>query len=180
MTYFIYNNRARYYEDSLLFNYKAYFADENPDVVAARMKKLGIKYLLVDLNAATIDRDQNRHELTNRYENLLLATRSEKFRLISSDSVCLQLALDWHHSKKISREKFLNLAGVSYTSYDKNNNSISSPSKKRYCAEAIIEALQSGNVPPTLSSLSQQMGAHGSEILGNAVNTNFFALFEIQ
>jgi hypothetical protein len=57
------------------------------------MKKMGIKYFLVDLNAATIDKDP-RHDLTRRYENLLKTFKSDKLELVQTDSICLQIAID--------------------------------------------------------------------------------------
>ena len=66
LTYFIDNNRSRYYDDSLVSSLDKYFYDENADITVERMKKLGLKYLLVDLNAATIDKDP-RHDLTRRF-----------------------------------------------------------------------------------------------------------------
>jgi hypothetical protein len=57
------------------------------------MKKMGLNYFLVDLNAATIDKDP-RHDLTRRYENLLKTFKSNKLELIQSDSLCLRIALE--------------------------------------------------------------------------------------
>jgi len=57
------------------------------------MKKLGLSYLLVDLNAATIDRDP-RHDLTRRYEEMLKTFTSNKLKLIETDSICLKIALE--------------------------------------------------------------------------------------
>lgn len=57
------------------------------------MKKLGLKYFLVDLNAATIDKDP-RHDLTKRFERLLSTFRSSKLNLIQTDSLCLRIALE--------------------------------------------------------------------------------------
>jgi len=68
--YFISENNKRLLEDSLLTVFQDYFYDENPDVIIERMKKLDISYLLVDLNAATIDQDPGKR-LTSRYEDLL-------------------------------------------------------------------------------------------------------------
>lgn len=93
LTYFIDNNRSRYYDDSLVFSFGKYFYDTNPDIAIERMKKLGLKYLLVDLNAATIDKDP-RHDLTKRFENLLSTFKSDKLELVQTDSLCLQMALD--------------------------------------------------------------------------------------
>lgn len=114
LTYFIDNNRSRFYDDSLVFNLDKYFYHENPNMTVERMKKLGLKYLLVDLNAATIDKDP-RHDLTRRFENLLLTFRSDRLKLVQTDSICLQIALE-----EKNPETYLSLAGVNYESYKKN------------------------------------------------------------
>jgi hypothetical protein len=49
--------------------------------------------LLVDLNAATIDKDA-RHNLTTRFEKLLSTFRSDKLELVETDSICLKVALE--------------------------------------------------------------------------------------
>jgi hypothetical protein len=64
---------------------------------------------LVDLNAATIDRDAINHELTNRYEKLLKTFVSNKIDLIETDSTCLKIALsDYKTNNNI--ERFMSLA----------------------------------------------------------------------
>ncbi len=40
MTYLINENRKRYFEDSLIFEFETFFYDKNPDVTVDRMKKL--------------------------------------------------------------------------------------------------------------------------------------------
>jgi hypothetical protein len=110
LTYFIDNNRTRYYDDSLIFNFDTYFYDKDPDVTIERMKKIGLSYLLVDLNAATIDKD-SRHDLTKRYENLLNTFKSSKLELVQTDSICLRLAIDEQDTN------YLTYAGVNYESY---------------------------------------------------------------
>ena len=92
MTYLINKNRERYLEDSLIFTFNTYFYDKSPETTIERMKKLGLKYLLVDLNAATIDKDP-RHALTSRFEKLLLSMRAKNLRLVSTDNFCLELAI---------------------------------------------------------------------------------------
>jgi len=111
LTYFINNNRTRYYDDSLIFNFDTYFSDKNPETTVERMKKIGLSYLLVDLNAATIDRDP-RHDLTRRYENLLSTFRAKNLELVQTDSTCLHIALDENNNN------YLDYAGVNYESYD--------------------------------------------------------------
>lgn len=92
MTYLIDKNRERYFEDSLIFSFDTYFYAKSPETTIERMKKLGLKYLLVDLNAATIDRDP-RHALTARFEKLLLTMRARNLRLVATDNFCLELAI---------------------------------------------------------------------------------------
>lgn len=111
LTYFIDNNRSRYYDDSLVTQFGKYFYDEDPNITVSRMEKLGLKYFIVDLNAATIDKDP-RHDLTKRFENLLKTFRSDKLELIQTDSLCLQIALE-----EKDPATYLTYAGVNYESY---------------------------------------------------------------
>jgi hypothetical protein len=61
--------------------------------------------LLVDLNAATIDKD-SRHNLTTRYERLLNTFTSDRLELIETDSICLKVALDsFSRSEKMSEDR---------------------------------------------------------------------------
>jgi hypothetical protein len=92
MTYLINENRKRYLDDSLLTVFGDYFYDPSPEKAITKMKTLGLKYLLVDLNAATIDKDP-RHALTERAEKLLLTMNAPNLRLVSTDNFCLELAL---------------------------------------------------------------------------------------
>jgi hypothetical protein len=93
MTYLINENRSRYLEDSLVFEFDTFFYDPSPEETISRMKKVGLKYLLTDLNAATIDRDPRR-ALTTRFEHLLLTMRAKNLKLVDTDNLCLQIALD--------------------------------------------------------------------------------------
>jgi hypothetical protein len=93
MTYLIHENRKRYLEDSLVFEFETFFYDPSPEATIERMKKVGLGYLLTDLNAATIDRDP-RHVLTTRFEHLLLTMRAKNLKLVDTDNLCLRLALD--------------------------------------------------------------------------------------
>jgi hypothetical protein len=69
------------------------------------MKKFGLNYLLVDLNAATIDNDP-RHDLTRRYENLLKTFTSKKLTLVETDSICLKYALERYENSKKTPDDF--------------------------------------------------------------------------
>jgi hypothetical protein len=94
LKYFIADNNVRLLEDSLIYEFDKYFYDEkNLDTSLERMKKVGLDYFLVDLNAATIDRDARR-ALTKRFESLLLTFTSDKVSLVTTDSMCLTTALE--------------------------------------------------------------------------------------
>ena len=109
LTYFISNNRSRYFDDSLVENFYSYFYDSDPEKTVDRIVKSGLKYFLVDLNAATIDRDP-RHNLTIRYESLLATFPSKKLKLIQTDSLCLRVGLEELKNGKISVDDYKFLA----------------------------------------------------------------------
>jgi predicted HAD superfamily phosphohydrolase YqeG len=90
LKYHISENNKRLYEDSLVTQFDKYFYNKNSDITVERMKKFGLKYLLVDLNAATIDQDP-RHNLTTRYEKLLKTFTSTELELVETDSMCLKI-----------------------------------------------------------------------------------------
>jgi hypothetical protein len=75
-----------------------------------------LKYLLVDLNAATIDKDERRN-LTQRYKKLLSTFHSDKLQLVDTDSICLKVALE-KYAEDGNEEEYMSLAGVNYDSYD--------------------------------------------------------------
>jgi len=147
LRYFIVNNYDRLYEDSLLKNFDYYFNDKNPDIVVDRMKKFWLKYLLVDLNAATIDKDP-KHDLTRRYEDLLRTFTSDKLKLIETDSICLKLAREKYyysnHTKK-DLQDYINLAFVNSESY-KDWKVINRWTKLAKCYEEIIDTIKSWEV----------------------------------
>jgi hypothetical protein len=117
MTYLIDKNRERYYEDSLIFGFDTYFYAADREKTVERMKTLGLKYLLVDLNAATIDKDP-RHALTTRFENLLDTMKSKQLRLVDTDNICLRFSLDEAKKGKYqTRDAFIGIAGTNYESY---------------------------------------------------------------
>jgi hypothetical protein len=93
MTYLINENNKRYLDDSLVFEFESFFYDPKPEVTIERMKKVGLGYLLTDLNAATIDRDP-RHVLTTRFEHLLLTMRASNLTLVDTDNLCLKVAIN--------------------------------------------------------------------------------------
>lgn len=93
LKYFISENHKRVYEDSLLKVFEDYFLGKNIDETIEHFQKLGISYILLDLNAATIDQDPAQ-DLTKRYEKMLELLVHPKLKLIETDSICLKLALD--------------------------------------------------------------------------------------
>lgn len=139
MKYFIVNNNERLYEDSLISKFFDYFYDkENIDMAFERMKTLGMRYLLVDLNAATIDQSPE-GSLTKRYEALLDSFRSERVSLVSTDSICLQVALeDYKKSKKDeeAKENFMKIAGVNF-----NAQNASKQEKLQACFQRVHEII---------------------------------------
>jgi len=121
LKYFITENNKRIYEDSLITLFDKYIYNDDVDKTVDNMKKLGLSYLLTDLNAATIDRDP-RHDLTKRYEEMLKTFTSTKLELLETDSICLKIALeDYGKSNKSSIDftNYMIIAGVNYESYPK-------------------------------------------------------------
>lgn len=104
------------------------------------MHRLGIKYLLVDLNAATIDRDPRR-ALTTRYEHLLATMRSKYLSLVATDNICLRFALDrskYEDTKDIN--EYLTLAGTNYHGSVGSDN-LSRNDKFTTCANLIYQTV---------------------------------------
>lgn len=145
LRYFIVNNYNRLYEDSLVTGFQNYFYDENNiDIALERMKKMWVDYFLVDLNAATIDKDPARN-LTKRYENLLKTFTSNKIELVQSDSICLKLWLDEYNMSQKTQEdfeKYLTFAWVNYESYTLNWETINRWVKQLACYNRILELMQ--------------------------------------
>lgn len=144
MTYYITQNRTRYYDDSLISAFGAYFIGKDRDATAENLKKLGIKYMLVDLNAATIDQDPRR-DLTRRYEEVLDFIKTDKVKLIATDSLCLQLALELK-----SDGNYMNLAGTNYVSFLKDENggtrAIMPNTKTEFCGKVIAQIILENRV----------------------------------
>ena len=149
LKYFIAWNDHRLLEDSLINSFDKYFYDKNSaDNTVERMKKIWLKYLLVDLNAATIDNDP-RHDLTRRYEELLKTFTSNKLELIETDSVCLKVALeDYNKSEKTGEdlEKYMLTAWVNYITFLPDDKYISAKTKLDLCKKRIIELLKNNKV----------------------------------
>lgn len=191
MTYFIQNNRSRYYEDSLINNFQTYFFEKDADTTVNKMKSVGLKYLLVDLNAATIDRDQ-RHDLTKRFENLLLTMRSKNLTLVDTDNICLRVAIDAYKNQKITSDRqFLNIAWTNYVSYEDeswNAATVSPQSKRINCANYIVSLIKEQDTLtkyPYLATMAKAISeAKNQQELSNALtpvlSQSWFALFSIE
>ena len=141
LKYHISENHKRLLEDSLIFQFHDYLYTGDPDTTVDNLKKTWIWYLLTDLNAATIDKDE-RHNLTNRYEELLFTFTSDKLELIDTDSACLRMALElYKRSEKTSEDKadYMKYAWVNYESYTADNTKINRGIKLQACYDKIIE-----------------------------------------
>ncbi len=113
LKYYITDNYKRLQEDSLLTSFDTYYFDEAYPVTFERMKQVWLEYVLVDLNAATIDNDP-RKDLTRRYENLLKSFTASNISLIESDSFCLKAGLDYFR-RTWDMDGYLKLAGINYS-----------------------------------------------------------------
>ena len=140
MTYHVSQNVSRFWDDSLLTWFDRYVADADPEVAAARMKKLGFSYLLADLNAATIDRDP-RHDLTRRYEGLLWSFYAPSLELIHTDNLCIKAA---RATPGMSKAQFVSVAGTNYESFAADGTAVSRDQKRRNCADFIAGKILDG------------------------------------
>ncbi len=139
LKYHISENNTRLLEDSLLFSFNDYIYSDDANITIENFKKMGISYLLADLNAATIDKDE-RHNLTKRYERLLKTFTSDKLELIETDSACLKVALeDYSKSQKTDKdiENYMNTAGVNYEWYTQDWTTINRNTKLLWCFKRI-------------------------------------------
>lgn len=194
MTYLINKNNSRYYDDSLIFWFDGYFYEESPEKTIEKMKKLWFKFLLIDLNAATIDRDPRR-VLTQRYEHLLLTMRAKNLKLVNTDNICLQFALDEYNSWKLqSNEEFMDIAGTNYESYRKNwsgeISAIGRWQKQKNCYNAMLKSISQDNWASKYTYLAgikdaiEKNNANNnpellSRIMMSYAGQSFFALYEI-
>ncbi len=145
LKYFISSNNNRLFEDSLVFEFIKYFYDEkHVNVWVERLKQMWVNYFLVDLNAATIDKDPS-HNLTTRYEKLLKTFTSERLELIQTDSICLKLALeDYNASPKTEQDlkEYILTAWVNYESYTSSWEVINRWTKQIQCYQKILNYMQ--------------------------------------
>ncbi len=153
LTYFIDDNPRRYYEDSLVRRFDVFFAHDDPDTTIEHMSDAGFGFLLVDLNAATIDKDPRR-DLTRRFEGLILAFQSDRLQLIATDSPCLELALA--QKNILTRDEFITLAHVNSESYMQTDAGLSRihRSQKLSACRGYIAELARTNALPTDASRS--------------------------
>lgn len=143
LKYFIVDNNKRLYEDSLIINFDKYLYNENVDETVDKMKKLWLNYLLVDLNASTIDKDPRR-DLTRRYENLLKTFTSSKLDLIETDSICLKYALEKYNLSAKTNEdlkQYVLLWWVNHETYTEDWNTLTRQNKQIYCYKNILETI---------------------------------------
>lgn len=194
MTYLINDNRKRYYDDSLVFGFETYFYDPSPEFTIDRMKKMDFKYFLIDLNAATIDRDP-RHALTTRFEKLLHTMKAKNMKLVDTDNICLELALDEYKKWKLQSDNdFIDLGWTNYESYRTQSGSevvIHRSQKQNNCANYILKKLYQDKVwleeYPYLAPIKQAIDNSNAlsdqsklgQILGRYAGQSWFALFEI-
>lgn len=134
LKYYISENNTRLFEDNLLSKFQDYMHDDI-NTSLERYKKLDISYILLDINAATIDNDPVR-SLTQRYENILEILTHRDISLIETDSICLRLALD-EYKLNGNLDTYIELAGVNY-SYKQ-----SAQDKKTACVKRVMDILSS-------------------------------------
>ena len=148
LKYFILENNTRLFEDSLIISFDNYLFNNEPNKTIENMKKMWVEYLLVDLNAATIDKDA-RHALTKRYEKLLFTFTSDNLELVETDSVCLKVALEsYKKSEKTDDDKniYLTNAWVNYESYLLSWKTVWRSEKQLSCFLHIFELIKDNKI----------------------------------
>ncbi len=171
LKYNISDNHKRLMEDSLVSVFDKYIYDENPDIAVERIHKLWIDYFLVDLNAATIDKDP-RHDLTRRYENLLKTFTSSKLELVETDSVCLKMALE-NYSKDKNIENFVFSAGVNYDSYTSSWETINRGKKLLDCYSKILDSVKNNKISDSHYPFLKQYVSYINELETDEQKVNF-------
>lgn len=144
MKYHISENNKRLFEDGLLFNFNDYVHNSDTKITIDNFRKLGVSYMLFDLNAATIDQSEL-HNLTQRYEKLLSTIVSKELELIETDSICLKTALEIY-KKDSDIKNFMDIGGVNYDSYDSNNIKIPRRDKAIICYQKMVDLIQTDQV----------------------------------
>ncbi len=151
LKYFITENNYRLFEDSLIFTFDDYIYDKDINTTVNNFKKLWMKYIIVDLNTPTIDKDPT-HNLTKRFENLLKTFTSERLQLIDTDSICLRTAIDLYNKTKKTPEdldNYVRLAWVNFESYDKDNTEITRTNKLIKCYDVMFYLFDNNLVDST-------------------------------
>ncbi|MCH2188528.1 hypothetical protein MK079_01715 [Candidatus Gracilibacteria bacterium] len=182
LKFFIHQNSIRMYEDSLLTQFDTYFNDTDVDRVIDRIKGVGLDYILIDLNAATIDNDP-RKDLTRRYESILNIFPSERLELVATDSTCLQIGYEEYDSS--TPQVFMDLAGVNYDSKNASRGQ-----KLLGCYQKIIDLYNTGNILgynfllPIANAFERsvrgELNLTPTQILQQSVGHGSFALFKIK
>ncbi|MDD2907190.1 MAG: hypothetical protein PHH98_00980 [Candidatus Gracilibacteria bacterium] len=184
LKYYISENNNRLYDDSLLFSFNDFIYNVDSNITIDRFKKVGIKYLLVDLNAATIDQSET-HDLTARYEKLLKTFLNPNIELKETDSVCLQLALDLYKQNGDVNE-YMKLSGINYDDFDSNGDKITRSIKRNYCATQIIKLIESNSINettyPYLIKFKNQFENSAINItqIDNMIGMAYKAIFELK
>ncbi len=184
LRYYISENNTRLLEDSLLFNFNDYIYANSLSDTINNFKAIDIKYLLLDLNAATIDQSSTK-DLTNRYEKLLETFVSNDIELISTDSVCLKIWLD-QYEKNNSMNEYLRIAWINYDSFDSDWNIIPRWEKRLECAKFILNLLENNSIDENNFSYLQRYKNYFSNrevsitAINNLIWTTYKALFEIK
>lgn len=194
LKYFIADNHKRLLDDSMVMEFGKYFYDEtNVDLWVERMKKMGVDFFLVDLNAATIDRDP-RHDLTARYETLLRTFTSDKLELIQTDSTCLKIGLEnYNKSQKTLQDMvtYVRFAGVNYEGYTASWETINRWVKQFECYNYILDLIKNKKINekdynyllPISQYLEQNKLSSQEELLNffrNYVSFGWMTLFRIK
>ncbi|MDR0771954.1 MAG: hypothetical protein LBF15_02665 [Candidatus Peribacteria bacterium] len=169
-----------------MFPFDDYIYSDDVNLTVDRLKNLGFKHLLVDLNSATIDNSLT-HDLTTRYEHLLETFLSPRLRLVSTDSICLQLALDLYKMNG-DMSQYMTVAGPNYESYDEDGTQILRIQKKVACLNYMSDLLNSGEVDdqnyPYLIPYKNYFESTAKEInvneLNRVVGNSYRVLFEIK
>jgi len=184
LKYYISENNSRLWEDNLLFKFNDYIYSDDLNETISRMKTIWIKYLLVDLNAATIDNSETK-DLTNRYEKLLSSFVSDDLNLISTDSICLEVWLE-RYKETQNMEEYMLLSGINYESYTDYWDVIPRWNKRNECARYIDFLLENDLVNQESYSflLPYKIYFENRErtpaAISNIIWTTYKALFEIK
>ncbi len=147
LKYYISQNNLRLFEDSLVMKFETYMLAGNPNATVKNMKDLWLEYFLVDLNAATIDKDPRRN-LTKRFESLLHTFTSTDLELISSDSKCLMAARETYINSSKSPQDYVEYLAMAWVNYDwyENGEKISRTQKRIYCYNKVLNLIQEDKV----------------------------------